>query len=141
MTGNRHYHEQTRSPHWIDPRERGLHHGPAHQPPQPRLAESNNLATRIAQIEVHLWYATQDRYRAEQEGIARGLDNAGKIATLADRIQALEGHHTVSTAFWVWTPKLLAYAGAILIFALVISGKMTIEQARTFLPVLGLPSG
>jgi len=145
MTGNRHSNQTSYSPlqasHWIDPRARGLHHGPAHQPPQPRPVGSNDLASRLAQVEIHIWYATQDRHRMEQEGLARGLDNATKIDGLEDRLQKLEAHHSLTMAVWVWAPKLLAYAGAVLLFALVISGKMTVDQAKTILPALGLSGG
>lgn len=127
--------------YWVDPRARGIHHGPGHQPPPPQPATSNDIPTRMARMEIHAWYSTQEKQRAEREGWARDMEVLRRLNGLDTRVGAIEGTVAVWTAIGTWAPRLLAYALSAVIFAAVMLGKLSVEQAKALLSVFAPSAG
>jgi len=127
--------------HWQDPRARGLWTGPAYQPPTPQPPTNNDVGNRLSRVEVHLWYATEERRRIEAESLARAADNTRVLTNLVDRVETIEASHATVSTLATWIPSALKTIAAILIFALVLSGRLTGDVAKMFLSALGLSTG
>ena len=128
-------------PHWAHPTTRGVYDTPAHHPPPPMPATSNDLGSRVARLEVHSYHATIDRQRIERESLTRGQDLLGMVTALESRLRVVEAITATISTLSTWLPKLLRFIGAIILFALLLSGRMTIEGVKPFLQALGFPSG
>lgn len=138
--------------HWMDPRSRGLWDHPAASPPTPRPRESNDLASRVSQLEVHQQWATHNAARVEHESRLRARDLADwqdtsdeRQESLSARVLLLEqdkafvmsGLRILST----WGGKLLRYAIVGLLALLMASGYADVNKWKAVLALLSGSSG
>lgn len=128
-------------PHWIDPKQRGIHDTPAYRPPYPQPPGSNDLSSRIARLETHQFHLTDNTHRIETESLTRGKDLLESVRLLDKRVASVERHVGTITAVVTWLPKILKYAGGVVLFAFLVMGKMTPDGAKLFLQALGFPTG
>lgn len=117
--------------------DRGLYDHPAARPPTPRPATSNDISARVARIEEHIQFAAYDRHRVEVESRRRGMDNAEAISGLATRTTALEAwrqtqidRSAVLISLISGSRQAVQYAMAIILFALLALGKLTVADVK-----------
>jgi hypothetical protein len=95
----------------------------------------------MARVEVHLYHGVEDRQRIEQESLARARDISMALTAMQGRIGVIEVHIGAARAVAGWVPMVIKFSLAAILFSLVLSGRMTVEGAKAFLPALGLPGG
>jgi hypothetical protein len=132
--------------HWTDPKSRGVYDHPAAAPPRPAHYAANDLGARLARQEEHTYYAAIDRVRIENESRMRAMDLAAGIDSLDTRISLMEQELHTRRAIWRLTGIFGASAGvfmkyllAVILGALVLSGKASIDAAKAIAIWLGLP--
>lgn len=123
-------------PHWT-----GQHRGTRPLPNYPQPPTTNDLSSRVSRLEVHQWHTHADLDRIESESLRRGLDLAAEVRGISVKMEALESHIGTARTLAKWLPSALRYLAAIILFALLIAGKLSIAEIKTLLPVVGLPTG
>lgn len=127
--------------HWIDPRSRGLWSGPAYHPPQPQPPSNNNVSARLSAVEIHLYYAVEERKRIEAEALARAADNTRILTDIVDRVEVMESSHATVSMVASWAPWVVKWLASVVIFAVLIGGRLSGDGGKAVLAVLGLASG
>lgn len=127
--------------HWMDPRSRGLWRGLAYHPPQPQPPSSNNVSSRLSAVEIHLYYAVEERKRIEAEALLRAADNTRIITDIVDRVEVMESSHATISMVITWAPWAIKWLASVVIFAILIGGHMTGGGGKAVLAVLGLAAG
>ena len=124
-------------PHWTLGEERGTYDHPEMIPPMPQPLPSNDLSARMARTETHNYYAQLDRRRIERESLQRSRDNRQRIQSIDTRVKEIEVQVGKLRMFHAeHLQGYLKWTVAVLLALAVLSGQVTLEQAKAFAPWL-----
>lgn len=110
-------------------------------PPYPQPPGNNDLSSRVSRLEVHQWHTAQTLERIEHESLMRASDLKAGVDGMQEKLSQIHDHIGTARTVAGWLPAILRYLAAVILFGLLLAGKISVEGLKPFLAVLGLPTG